>query len=68
MVDRRRAKEFLYDVRLQARHLTGKLISPTELEEHLANLPDLKPETDTLNVEQLSAAASARRRRRDDTE
>lgn len=57
------AKDYLFDVRLQPRHLAKGMIDAKALEAHRAALPDLQSEVDSINVEQLTANASARRRR-----
>lgn len=57
------AREYLFDVRLQARSLAKQLIDSKTLEARLDALPDLQGEIDTINVEQLTSNASSRRRR-----
>ena len=55
--------EFLFDVRLQARHIAAGLITQQQVDDRHKALADLKDDIDLMNVEQLITNATARRQR-----
>ena len=60
------AEDFLFDIRLQARHIAAGLITQQQVDARFATLTDLQQDIDLLNVEQLVANATARRQRAKD--
>lgn len=54
-------EEYLYDTRLIQRHLSGGMLTQKDVDAHLQNLPDTESQADGINVEQMTASATARR-------
>ena len=44
--------EYYFDIRVRERLLSSGMLDPKVLEQHLAELADLEPNTDTVGIEQ----------------